>query len=108
MEKIPHLKINCWTCSKLRTTPVCLGGELGCNKTKLRIDNPDSTFCDSYCPSKRALFSAIVRFGKFHECAADVVSEMEHYSEFAVTGDSEKELVGEYARRIKEALDSES
>lgn len=33
----------------------------------------------------------------------DIIAEMAHYAEFAVTGNAEKELVGEWASRLKAA-----
>ena len=32
-----------------------------------------------------------------------IIAEMAHYAEFAVTGDNEKKLVGEWAARLKAA-----
>jgi len=41
------------------------------------------------------------------ESSQDILSEMYHYSEYAVTGDSEKQLIRNYADRLKVSIERE-
>lgn len=63
----PVLEISCWSCSRSRSVPVCLGGKVYCRITGKQINatwlasqpRPDEP-CDDYNPSRRSIYACLI------------------------------------------------
>lgn len=66
-EDHPILKISCWSCSRIRSAPMCYGSEVYCRITGKQINTtwlagqprPDEP-CDDYNPSRRSIYACLI------------------------------------------------